>query len=59
MYIRGRDDDLIATNTNTILLNIKYEFYGFTGDPKETITKEYINAVRLFCRGVDKLRCYV
>ena len=34
LYIAGRDD-LIATNTR--LLSIKYEFYGFSGDLIETI----------------------
>ena len=34
LYIGGRDD-LIATNT--ILLNIKHKFYGFSGDLIETI----------------------
>ena len=50
-------DNQIATRTK--LLNIKYKFYGFSGDLIETITNEYINVVKLFCRGVYKLCCYV
>ena len=34
LYIGGKDD-LIATNT--ILLNIKHEFFGFSGNLIETI----------------------
>ena len=54
LYIEGRDN-LIATSTK--LLNIKYELHGFSGDDEETLTIEYINVVRLFCRSVYKLHC--
>ena len=41
------------------LCNIKYEFDGFSGDIIDTITNEYISVVRLLCRGLNKLHCYV
>ena len=58
LYIMGKDD-LIATRIK--LLNIKYEFiYSVVILQRLLIIKYvYTNAVRLFCRNVYKLCCYV
>ena len=46
LYVSGRDDQII---TSTKLLNIKYKFYGFSGD----LTEIFMLVIAFLCVHVN------